>query len=168
MSEECARDAVRRPLVGFDGSPAACAALRRGAALVRASHGCLRVALVISRQPCCAWPMAGVTETPEQYTRRQVEMLREAVEGLEPDISVVSVACQGAIGPTLERAAQAGCCDAIVIGARRGIWTRLTGGVARRLRRHGALPLIVVAPDGGTVSRRTGERAAAPVRVRTA
>lgn len=137
---------MRRPLVGFDGSEAACAALRWGAALARANHGCLRVALVIGRQPCCAWPTVGVTETPEQYARGQLDMLRRAIDTLDPEISVVSVACRGVTAPALARAAREGHCDAIVIGARRGLWTRLTGGVARQLRRSGGVPLIVVAP----------------------
>jgi nucleotide-binding universal stress UspA family protein len=161
--------AVRRPLVGFDGSQAACDALMRGAALVRQNHGCLRVALVIGRQPCCAWPMVGVTETPEQYTLRQLEMLRAAIGALEPDISVVSVACRGATGPALARAARDGRCDAIVIGARRGLWTRLTGGVARYLRRHAEVPLIVVSGADSAPSRDGGaERAPGVVMVRTA
>lgn len=138
--------ALRRPLVGFDGSPAARAALRRGASLARANHGCLRVALVIGRQPCCAWPMVGVTETPEQYTLRQLDMLRRAIDALEPDISVVSVACRGATAPALARAARDGHCDAIVIGAPRGLWTRFTGGVGRQVRRNSDIPLIVVHP----------------------
>lgn len=164
-----AGDTIRRPLVGFDGSPSACAALARGAALVRANHGCLRVALVIGRQPCCAWPMVGVTETPEQYQASQLSMLRAAIETLAPDISVVSVACRGATGPALERVAREGGCDAIVIGARRGLGSRITGGVARYLRRNAEVALIVVAPKEGVAARpeRAGERAPA-IRVRTA
>ncbi len=161
---------IRRPLVGFDGSEAACEALSRGAALVRANHGCLRVALVITRQTCCAWPMAGVIETPEQYTRRQLEMLREAIDALAPDISVVSVACSGATGPALVRAAREGGCDAIVIGARRGLFTRFTGGVARYLSRNAELPLIVVATGADAVPAPGGgaERTPGSVMVRTA
>ncbi len=162
--------AIRRPLVGFDGSDAACEALSRGAALARANHGCLKVALVIARQTYCVWPMAGVIETPEQYTRRQLEMLREAIDALEPDISVVSVACRGATGPALARAAREGGCDAIVIGARRGLFTRFTGGVARYLSRNAEVPLIVVAPgaDGAPAPGGGAERAPGTVRVRTA
>jgi nucleotide-binding universal stress UspA family protein len=162
--------AVRRPLVGFDGSEAACAALRRGAALARANHGCLRVALVIGRQPCCAWPMVGVTETPEQYTLRQLDMLRKAIDALEPDISVVSVACRGATAPALARAARDGHCDAIVIGARRGLWTRFTGGVAPGLRRSTDVPLIVVAPGAEETPAHDAspDRATGLPRVRTA
>jgi nucleotide-binding universal stress UspA family protein len=161
---------IRRPLVGFDGSQAACAALSRAAELVRANHGCLRVALVIARQPCCAWPMAGVTETPEQYTAGQLQMLREAIDKLEPDISVVSVACRGATGPALVNAARDGGCDAIVIGARRGLWTRFTGGVAHYLGRHAEVPLIVVAGDESEAPRGSAgaERLPGAVRVRTA
>ncbi len=134
---------ARRLLVGFDGSDAARIALCHAAALAHTGHGCLTVALVHGQPPCCAWPLVAMAETPQEQERRELEALRAAVAGLAQDISVVSVVCRGAAGPALLREARRTGAEAIVIGARRGAWSRLTGGVAHYLHKHAEMPVIV-------------------------
>lgn len=140
--------APQRPLVGFDGSPPAYAALEHAAQLTRLNHGLLTVVLVLRAEPWSAspCPLAPIVPPPYDFEKAAIEQLREAVEELSEDISVVSMLCHGRVGPTLAREVGRHCCDAIVIGTRCGLRSRLTGGVARYLQRHVPAPVLVVDP----------------------
>lgn len=144
--------APQRPLVGFDGSPPAYAALEHAAQLTRRNHGLLTVVLVLraehwSASPC---PLAPIVPPPYDFEKAAIDQLRDAVEELSEDISVVSLLCHGRVGPTLAREVGRHCCDAVVIGARCGLCSWLTGGVARYLRQHVQAPVLVVKPPRST------------------
>lgn len=93
---------------------------------------------------CGGWPLVAMVPPPPDREKQQLQTLREAVDELEQDTSVVWVVCEGAVGPALAREASRNGCDAIVIGAPSSRWTRLTGGVARYLERHSGIEVIVV------------------------
>jgi nucleotide-binding universal stress UspA family protein len=84
-----------------------------------------------------------------------IEELRTAIGRLPRGISVTWLVRRAPVGRALLEEASARACDAIVIGASRGIWSRLTGGVAGELRRGGEIPVIVV----GSARRRRARRA---------
>jgi nucleotide-binding universal stress UspA family protein len=136
---------VRRPLIGFDGSPPARAALRHAARAARRNPGRVTVVLVIT-QPWYAGLCPPVAIVPPACDLEQaaIDELRDAVEHLTKDISVVSLVRRGPVGRALAREAGHRCCDAIVIGSHRGVWSGLTGGVERYLRQHAHTPVIVV------------------------
>jgi nucleotide-binding universal stress UspA family protein len=127
--------ATRQLLVGFDGSPAACIALRRAAHIARHDNACLTILLALGvPRLAAASVFTGAALPLELLERDASDELRRAVAELPADISVASLVVHGAAGPALAREAKRLCADAIVIGSRRGICTRLTGGVARYLR----------------------------------
>ena len=79
--------------------------------------------------------------------------VRAAVDSLPPDVSVVTIVCQGRVGPVLVREAARHLCDVIVIGAPSGVWSRLTGGLARYLRSRAAVDVVVVPrPNPGALA----------------
>jgi nucleotide-binding universal stress UspA family protein len=135
---------ARRLLVGFDGSRASRAALEEAAELARREHGTLTVVTAIwpGMLEGCAWlaPAAGPRPDPEQLAS---SCLRAAIDALPPDVSVTWLARRGDPASVLAREAEAHCCDAIAIG-RRGFAHLLAGGVARALRRHTELPVMVL------------------------
>jgi nucleotide-binding universal stress UspA family protein len=139
--------ATRQLLVGFDGSPPARIALRRAAHIARHDNACLTILLALDVPRLAAASVLTGTALPLELLERDAsDELRRAVAELPADISVASLAVHGAAGPALAREAKRLCADAIVIGSRRGICTRLTGGVARYLRRHAPAQVIVVKP----------------------
>ncbi len=137
---------IRRSLIGFDGSVSSIGALDYAARAARHNRGCLVVVSVV-RKPieiAAAWPFvvaAPPSASPEQYA---LAALRVAVETLPTDVSVLTIVCRGRVGPVLLREAAHHLCDAIVVGAPSGLWSRLTGGVARYLRWRGAVDVVVV------------------------
>lgn len=149
--------APRRPIVGFDGSPSAYAALRQAASLTRQNHGLLTVLLVLSTDPWSASSCPFAPALPPSYDPQKAaaDELREAIDDLSQDISVVSLIAHGRVGPALLHAAQRHRCDAIVIGARCGVLSRITGGVERYLRAHSQLQVMVAKaprPEAGLSS----------------
>jgi nucleotide-binding universal stress UspA family protein len=145
---------IRRSLIGFDGSVASMGALHYAARAARHNRGCLVVVSVVRKpvEVVAAWPVAvhaHASESPEQCA---LVALRAAVESLPRDVSVVTFVCHGRAGPVLLREAARHLCDAIVVGAPSGEWGRLTGGVARYLRRRAAVDVIVVPrPNAGAL-----------------
>jgi nucleotide-binding universal stress UspA family protein len=159
--------AVRRLLVGFDGNPAALGALRHAVRLARRNHGRLVVVCVVPENArgvvvsplglCVALP-----EDPDQSAARLVRAVRERV----PDsVSVVTVVRRGRVGAALAAEAERFGCDAIVIGAHHSLWSRVSGGVERYLRRHSQIRLIV---DQQRSARRVAprDRSGPPIGVR--
>jgi nucleotide-binding universal stress UspA family protein len=162
--------AARRLLVGFDGSPASLGALRRAVRTARRNHGCLIVVSVVTDSERCvvASPFGMCVAVPADPERAALQSLHEAVERVPKEVSVVTVVRHGRVGPVLVREAERHCCDAIVIGARRGVWSRLTGGVEGYLRRHGQVKLIVDRPRRRPRSRSTAAPPAVGAPVQTA
>jgi nucleotide-binding universal stress UspA family protein len=122
-------------------------ALHYAARVARRNRGCLVVVSVVRRpiDVVGAWPFV-VYAPPEEVSREQCALatVRAAVDGLPSDVSVITIVCDGRVGPALLREAARHLCDAIVIGAPRGFWSRLTGGVARYLRWRAAIEVVVV------------------------
>ena len=148
---------IRRSLIGFDGSVASLSALHYAAGAARDNRGCLVVVSVVRRptEIVAAWPFAVAappSESPEQYALAAV---RAAVETLPADLSVLTIVCHGRPGPVLLREAAHHLCDAIVIGAPSGVRSRLTGGLARYLRSHAAVDVVLIArPNSGALPAR--------------
>lgn len=142
--------AARHLLVGFDGSPNSRVALRRAAVVARHDHARLTVILVLNvLRPAFAGAFTGARVPVERMELTASEELRRAVKELPPDVSVTSRVVQGSPGPVLAREAQRLSADAVIIGSRSGICSRLSGGVARYLRLHARIPVAVVAPSLG-------------------
>ena len=123
----------------------------------RAAHdnrGCLVVVSVVRKpvEVVAAWPCAVYAHPSASPEQCALAALRAAVESLPTDVSVVTIVCHGRAGPVLLREAARHLCDAIVVGAPSGEWGRLTGGVARYLRRRAAVDVIVVPrPNAGAL-----------------
>ena len=131
--------ATRQLLVGFDGSPPA--------RIARHDNACLTILLALDvPRLAAASVFTGAAQLVARVALKKLERKRRAVAELPADISVASLAVHGAAVPALAREAKRLCADATVIGSRRGICTRLTGGVARYLRRHAPAQVIVVKP----------------------
>jgi nucleotide-binding universal stress UspA family protein len=161
--------AARRLLVGFDGSPESWGALRHAVRTARRNHGCLVVVSVVAETDRCvvASPFGLCVALPRDPVQTACELLHRAVERLPEEVSVVTVVRRGRVGAVLTQEAARHCCDAIVIGTRRGVLSRLTGGVERYLRRHSQAKLIVDRPAQRRPRRRPVQAPAAvsaPVR----
>lgn len=137
-----------RLLVGFDGSPAAQRALARAARRAQRHHGCLCVVMVLSHEWYGSLTAIGAAGSgsaiPWDLESAMVGLLQDAVNDLPGDISVTWLARHGPVARVLIEEASARACDAIVVGARGGLVSRFTGGVARELRRHSEIPVVVV------------------------
>ncbi|WP_249011208.1 universal stress protein [Conexibacter sp. DBS9H8] len=137
--------ATRQLLVGFDGSLPARVALRRAARIAGSDHASLTVVLAIDVPRLVGTcVLTGATLPLHEIERDANDTLRSAVAELPSDISVISHLVLGPAGPGLAQEANRICADAILIGSRCGITSRLTGGVAGYLRRHAHAPVIVV------------------------
>ena len=141
---------AQRLLVGFDGSEPSRAALAWAAGVAQREHGSLTVVLVLNQAWWCSTGAAGFSLAPAacEIERASIEVLHKAIAELDHDVSVVSLVAHGTIATALARAAERYCCTAIVIGRGQGFWSRLTGGVARWLRRRTSLPVIAVPAEG--------------------
>jgi len=141
------RRAARRLLVGFDGTPAAVDALRHAVRLARRNHGLLVVVYVVPEfAPAVVVSPFGTCSPLPEDPRLATELLNDAARHVPDGISLVRIVQPGRVGPVLAKAAERFGCDTIVIGVHHGLWSRLTGGVERYLRRHAEARLIV---DGG-------------------
>lgn len=155
---------ARRLLVGFDGTPAAVHTLRQAVRLAGRNHGLLVVVHVVPEHPpaVAVSPLGMCAALPRDPTFA-TDLLRDACRLVPDQISVVRVVAAGRVGPTLAQAAERFACDTIVIGAHHGLWSRLSGGAERHLRRHAEARLIV---DGARLPHRRMSRAARRVRAR--
>jgi nucleotide-binding universal stress UspA family protein len=166
------RSAARRLLVGFDGTPAAVAALRHAIRIARRNHGLLVVVYVAPERPAVVLvsPLGMCSPLPESPTLAS-ELLRDACGQIPEQISVVRVVQPGRVGPALAEAAERFACDTIVIGTHRGLWSAITGGVECYLRRHAEARLIVAgtrAPRRRSPQAATGNAAGMRARPRAA
>jgi len=137
--------AVRRLLVGFDGSPAALGALRHAVRLARRNHGRLVVVCVVpeNAQGVVVSPLGLCVSLPRDPDESAAQLVRAARDRVPDGISVVTVVRRGRVGSVLAEEAERFGCDAIVIGAHHSLWSRVSGGVERYLRRHSQIRLIV-------------------------
>jgi nucleotide-binding universal stress UspA family protein len=137
--------AARRLLVGFDGSPASLGALRHAVRLARRNHGRLVVVCVVpeNAQGVVVSPLGLCVPLPEDPDASAAQLVRTARTRVPDSISVVTVVRRGRVGAVLAEQAERFGCDAIVIGAHHSLWSRISGGVERYLRRHSQIRLIV-------------------------
>jgi nucleotide-binding universal stress UspA family protein len=136
---------AQRVLVGFDGSPASQAALAHAARQAQRHHGRLDVVMVLQD----TWThLAGATGvsaiSAHELETALIEELRAAVATLPEDVSVCWLAVHGSVARTLAAQAASRACDAIVVGAPSGLWSRMTGGIARELRHRTTIPVVVI------------------------
>jgi nucleotide-binding universal stress UspA family protein len=137
--------AARRLLVGLDDTPQAGAALRHAVRLARRNHGCLVLVCVVPKHASgvLVSPLGNCVAIVDDPQETAAELLRAARERVPDGVSVVTVMRRGRVGPVLADEAERFACDAIVVGAHCSLWSRLSGGVERYLRRHSQARLIV-------------------------
>lgn len=150
---------AQRLLVGFDGSPGTCAALRHAARLAHREHGTLTIVTVLGRSFLCSYAWAAPVAPPPDRERDASICLRTAVDGLPPSVSVTWLVRHGEAAEVLAEEAEARGCDAIVVGRRR---------LAFKLRRHTELPVIAVRRPPRRRRRKRPTRSPAAVAPRTA
>ena len=135
----------RRILVGYDGSRASEAALAWAQATARASHARLSVVTVLGYPwYACGWPGMATAPAASELERGTCKILRDAVDGLAPDVSVTSRVVTGPVAAALAREARIQDCDLVVIGRGRRLLRPWRSRVERYLRRHLAVRLVVV------------------------
>lgn len=112
----------RRLLVGFDGSPGTCAALRHAVGVAAREHGTLTIVTVLGRNLVAgyAW-CAPVAPPPDRETDADV-CLRKAVRDLPQDVSVTWLVRHGDAARVLADEAESRACDMIVVARRRLAW----------------------------------------------
>ncbi|MGH2852421.1 MAG: universal stress protein [Solirubrobacteraceae bacterium] len=139
------RSRAQRLLVGVDGSQAAASALRHAVRLARRNHGLLVVACVVPDHTpsVVSSPFGMCSASGEDPRAVAAEVLRAARSRVPDTVSIVTVIQPGRVGPVLAQMADRFGCDTIVIGAHHGLWSRVSGGVERYLRRHAEARLIV-------------------------
>lgn len=149
VSGDSAAGAVnaRRILVGFDGSESSAAALAWATRVALCNHGCLTVVLVLQTRWWSGWilPQGSPRQLVLELEERLIETLDATVHRLDENVSVVSLVAYGPVAKTLAREAERRSCDAIVVGRRRGLVSRATGGVARALPRYASM-CVITAP----------------------
>jgi nucleotide-binding universal stress UspA family protein len=152
---------AQRLLVGFDGSPGTCAALRHAAGLAASEHGTLTIVTVLGRSYLAtyAW-CAPVAPAPDREDGADI-CLRKAVRDLPERVSVTWLIRHGDAAEVLAEVAEQRGCDAIVVARRRLAW---------RLRRLTTVPVIAVRRPRRRPPRRSGARpaTASATRARTA
>lgn len=139
------RARAQRLLVGVDGSQAAASALRHAVRLARRNHGLLVVVCVVGDHTpsVVTSPFGMCTASPEDPREIAAEVLRAARSRVPETVSIITMIQPGRVGPMLVQLADRFGCDTIVIGARHGLWSRVSGGVERYLRRHAHAKVIV-------------------------
>jgi nucleotide-binding universal stress UspA family protein len=88
-------------------------------------------------------PFGMCSASPEDPREIAAQVLRAARSRVPETVSIITVIQPGRVGPVLAHLADRFGCDTIVIGTHHGLWSRLSGGVERYLRRHGNARLIV-------------------------
>lgn len=150
---------AQRLLVGFDGSPRTCAALRHAAGLATREHGTLTIVTVLGRSFVATYASCAPVPPPPNREEGADICLRNAVRDLPERVSVTWLVRHGDAAQVLAEVAEQRNCDAIVVARRRLAW---------RLRRLTAVPVIAVQRPRRRKPRRSGPAAVAPARARTA
>jgi nucleotide-binding universal stress UspA family protein len=142
----------RRPLVAFDGSTHAEAALGEAIDLVRATHGRLTLLSAVPDH-MSAWGVGGPYWAPvslerlgDQVERAHVRMLGHAADRVPPDIPVTKLLRRGPAASAILDEARNRNYDLIVIGSRgRGeLRSLLLGSVVHAVLQSSPLPVLVV------------------------
>jgi nucleotide-binding universal stress UspA family protein len=126
---------ARRLLVGFDGSPGTCAALRHAAGLAAREHGTLTIVTVLGRSIVASYAWCAPVPPPPNREEGADSCLRRAVRDLPEHVSVTWLVRHGHAAEVLAEEAELRGCDAIVVARRRLAW---------KLRRLTAVPVIAV------------------------
>jgi nucleotide-binding universal stress UspA family protein len=126
---------AQRLLVGFDGSPGTCAALRHAAMLAAREHGTLTIVTVLGRSLVATYAWCAPIPPPPDREQGADICLRKAVRDLPEGVSVTWLIRHGQAAEVLAEEAEQRGCDAIVVARRRLAW---------KLRRLTAVPVIAV------------------------
>jgi nucleotide-binding universal stress UspA family protein len=156
----------RRPLLAYDGSPAADRALETSIDLAAASHGRLTILSAVVQIPYIAYTGAAseaVAELRNSFLRDAERAICRAVELVPRGIPVTKLVSPRPIEQALLREAREGD-DLVILGSRgRGpIRSALFGSVGRTMLRHGPLPVLIVSarPEEASVPDETGAQIA--------
>ena len=159
MTSPNGRQVFRRPLVAFDGSSHAEAALAQAVELVQASHGRLSIITVVPEPSL--WALGGTYWAPldlgvigRQVERGYQSLLDEAVEAVPADVPVTKILGSGLAGPAIVSEITRTSSDVVVMGSRGrgGLHSLLLGSVSRYVLARSPVPVRVVhlsAADGG-------------------
>jgi nucleotide-binding universal stress UspA family protein len=151
---------AQRLLVGFDGSPGTCAALRHAAGLAIREHGTLTIVTVLGRSILATYAWCAPMPPPPDREQGANACLRQAVGELPDQVSVTWLVRHGSAAEVLAEEAELRGCDAIVVARRRLAW---------KLRRLTSVPVIAVRPRRRRPPRRRRRTApASAARARTA
>lgn len=157
----------RRPLLAYDGSPAADRALETSIELAAASHGRLMILSAVVQIPYIAYTGAAseaVAELRNSFLRDAERVICRAVDLVPRGIPVTKLVSPRPIEQALLREAREGDHDLIILGSRgRGpIRSALFGSVGRTMLRHVPLPVLIVSarPEEASVPDETGAQIA--------
>jgi nucleotide-binding universal stress UspA family protein len=133
-------------LVALDGSPDAEAALGHAANLARDQHAKLILLTVVPAAPPQILTPGGATPSPAEREAAFLEILREAVDRLPPDIGVESRLVHGRPARRILEAAEACRCNLIVMGfhGHGRLHRALVGSVSGSVLRQSCLPLLLM------------------------
>jgi nucleotide-binding universal stress UspA family protein len=157
----------RRPLLAYDGSPAADRALEASIELASTSHGRLTILSAVVQIPYIAYTGAAseaVAELRHSFLRDAERVICRAVERVPQGIPVTKLVSPRPIEQALLREAREGDHDLVILGSRgRGpIRSALFGSVGRTMLRHGPLPVLIVSarPDEASLPDESGAQIA--------
>jgi nucleotide-binding universal stress UspA family protein len=157
----------RRPLLAYDGSPAANRALEASIELASTSHGRLTILSAVVQIPYIAYTGAAseaVAELRHSFLRDAERVICRAVERVPQGIPVTKLVSPRPIEQALLREAREGDHDLVILGSRgRGpIRSAVFGSVGRMMLRHGPLPVLIVSarPDEASLPDESGAQIA--------
>ncbi|MFD4951376.1 universal stress protein [Streptomyces sp. NPDC058451] len=138
----------RRVVVGVDGSPSSCAALRWAAEYARLVGGVMEAIHAWDTPSAIGW--TGPAIDPEFDLEQARERFAEGLRGVFGDdrpAHLVEYLVEGDPSEVLIRASAGA--DVLVVGSRgRGGFARaMLGSVSQRCAQHAACPVVVVRPD---------------------
>jgi nucleotide-binding universal stress UspA family protein len=144
----------RKPLLAYDGSPAADRALDAAVEIASASHGRLTVLSAVVQIPYLAYTGAApeaVVEVRRSFLADAERVLCRAVDRIPHGIPVTKIASSQAIEGALLREAREGDHDLVIVGSRAHGWFRslIFGSVARTVLRRSPLPVLIAGPTPG-------------------
>jgi nucleotide-binding universal stress UspA family protein len=139
----------RKPLLAYDGSPAADRALEVSIMLASASHGRLTILSAVVQIPYVAYTGAApeaVAEVRKSVLADAERILCRAVERVPRGIPVTKLVSSQPIEQALLREASERDYDLVILGSRgRGpIRSALFGSASRTILRHSPLPVLIV------------------------
>jgi nucleotide-binding universal stress UspA family protein len=159
MTSPNGRQVFRRPLVAFDASSHAEAALAQATEMVQASNGRLSIITVVPEPSL--WTLSGTYWAPVDFGElaRGVErgyqsLLDAAVEAVPAEVPVTKILRSGLAGPAIVSEVTRTSPDLVVMGSRGrgGLHSLLLGSVSRYVLERSPVPVLVVhlsAADGG-------------------